>query len=129
MFHVDANALLSCPIYASIEEVMHVHTLVVPRATPMPLLYQGTVQGQRPTQIATSPSSHPLIEVFLSILEFTRHKLLIVDSLILVPPSLRGWQAFPTPRALSPTAPQVSGVTLGSPLCPWCFRDSLWRDA
>src|ERR1700684_2028321 len=45
-------------------------------------------------------------------------------------PSLRGWEAFPTPGALthtritwalSPPAPQVPGVTPGSPLCPWCF--------
>ena len=45
-------------------------------------------------------------------------------------PSLRGWEAFPMPGALthtritwalSPPAPQVPGVTPGSPLCPWCF--------
>jgi hypothetical protein len=45
-------------------------------------------------------------------------------------PSLRGWEAFPTPGALThsritwafpPPAPQVPGVTPGSPLCPWCF--------
>jgi hypothetical protein len=53
-------------------------------------------------------------------------------------PSLRGWEAFPTPGALthtritwafSPPAPQVPGVTPGSPLCPWCFRHPLWRGA
>jgi hypothetical protein len=52
--------------------------------------------------------------------------------------SPRGWEAFPTPRALihtritwafSPSAPQVVGVTPGSPLCPWCFRHPLWRGA
>ena len=31
--------------------------------------------------------------------------------------------------ALSPTAPQVPGVTPGSPLCPWCFGHSSWRGA
>ena len=29
--------------------------------------------------------------------------------------------------ALSLMAPQVSGVTSGSPLCPWCHGHSLWR--
>ena len=31
--------------------------------------------------------------------------------------------------ALSPTAPQVHGVTPGSSLCPWCFMHSSWRGA
>jgi hypothetical protein len=53
-------------------------------------------------------------------------------------PSLRGWEAFPTPGALthtritwafSPPAPQHPGVTPGSPLCPWCFGHPLWRGA
>ena len=53
-----------------------------------------------------------------------RHKLRIAYGLALLPPSLHGWEAFPTPEApthirftwaLSPTAPQVSGVTSGSP--------------
>ena len=67
-----------------------------------------------------------------------RHELRIAHGLTLMPPSLRGWEAFPTPGALthtritwalSPTAPQVPGVTPGSPLCPWCFGHSLWRGA
>ena len=58
MLHLDANGLLTCPIWASIEEVMHVQTLTVPGATPRPLMYQGDVSGQRPTQIALSPSLH-----------------------------------------------------------------------
>ena len=50
--------------------------------------------------------------------------------------SLRGWEAFATPRALthtriiwalSPIMPQVPGITLGSPLCPWCCEHSSWR--
>ena len=57
-FHVDADGLLTCPIRASIEEVVPIHTLAVPEATPRPLLYQGAVPEQRPTQIAISPSSH-----------------------------------------------------------------------
>ena len=31
--------------------------------------------------------------------------------------------------ALSPTATQIPGVTLGSPLCPWNSRHSIWRGA
>ena len=47
-------------------------------------------------------------------------------------------EAFPMPGALthiritwalSPTAPQVVGVTPGSPLCPWCFGHSIWKGA
>ena len=69
--------------------------------------------------------------VFLSILESARHELFIADGLTLMTPSPCGWEAFPTPGALthtriiwalSPPAPQVSGVTLGSPLCPWCVK-------
>jgi hypothetical protein len=68
--------------------------------------------------------------VFLSILESSRHELRIAHGLTLMTPSLRGWEAFPTPGALTYTritwafsspAPQVPGVTPGSPLCPWCF--------
>jgi hypothetical protein len=29
--------------------------------------------------------------------------------------------------AFSPSPPQVSGVTPGSPMCPWCFGHPLWR--
>jgi hypothetical protein len=31
--------------------------------------------------------------------------------------------------SLSPMAPQVLGVTPGSPLRPWCWGHSLWRGA
>ena len=74
--------------------------------------------------------------MFLSIQESTRHKLHTAHGPTLVPPSLCGWEAFPMPQALthtritwvlSPTAPQVPGVTLGSLLCPWCFGHSSWR--
>ena len=62
----------------------------------------------------------------------------IAHGLTLMTLSLREWEAFPTPRALthtiiiwafSPTAPQISGVTLEFFLCPWCFGHSWWRDA
>ena len=74
----------------------------------------------------------------LSIPKFPRHELRIAHGLSLVHPRLRGWEAFPTPRALahtritwalSPLAPQVPGVTPGSLLCPWCFGHSSWRGA
>ena len=77
----------------------------------------------------------PPIEVFLSILESACHKLCIAHGLTLVTPSLCGWEAFPMPKArthtritwaLSTTAPQVMGVTLG---CPRCFGHSSWRGA
>ena len=75
----------------------------------------------------------PPIEVFLSILESTRHKLRIAHGLTLLHPSLHGWEAFLTPGAFthtritwafSPLAPQFPSVILGSPLCPWCFGHS-----
>ena len=98
---------------------------------------QGVVPGQRPTQIATWFSSlTPMIEMFLSILESTCHKLLIAHGLSLVTPSLCQWEAFLTLKALthtrithalSPTSSQVPGVTPGSPLYPWCFKHSSWR--
>ena len=60
----------------------------------------------------------------MSILESSCYELRIADGLILMHSSLRGWEAFPTPRALthtritwvlSPKALQVPGVTRGSP--------------
>ena len=63
--------------------------------------------------------------MLLSILQFRRHKLLKVHGLICVTPSLYGWEAFWTLGALihisiiwasSPSTPQVSGITSGSPL-------------
>jgi hypothetical protein len=55
---MDADTLLACPIQARIEEVMVVQTLAFPGDTPRQLMYQGDVLGQRPIQIAISPSSH-----------------------------------------------------------------------
>jgi hypothetical protein len=74
----------------------------------------------------------------LSILEFSRYELRIAYGLSLMTISLRGWETFPTPGALthtriiwvfSPPAPQVPGVTPGSPLCPWCFKHPFWGGA
>jgi hypothetical protein len=79
-----------------------------------------------------------LNEVFLSILESSRHELHIAHGLTLMIPSPRGWEAFPMPGTLthlritwafSPSAPQVPGVTPGSLLGPWCFGHPLWRGA
>ena len=41
--------------------------------------------------------------MLLSILESTRHKLRIADGFTHVTPYLHGWEAFPTPRALTHT--------------------------
>ena len=56
--HVNDTGLLTCPIWISNWEAMPVQTLVVPGATPMLLLYQGAILGQRSIQITISPSSH-----------------------------------------------------------------------
>ena len=70
--------------------------------------------------------------------ESALHKLRITNGLILVTPSFHGWETFPTLEALtyiritwalSLMAPQVSGVTPGSLLCPWCFGHSSWKGA
>src|ERR1700738_3339176 len=98
----------------------------------------GRCPGTAPHSNGHNSQLTPPIEVILSILESPRHELRIAYGLTLVHPSLRGWEAFPTPGALvhtrttwalSPTAPQVLGVTPGSPLCPWCFGHSSWRGA
>ena len=74
----------------------------------------------------------------MSIIESSRHELRIAHGLTLMTPSPRGWEAFPTPGALthtkitwafSPPWLQVPGVTPGFPLCPWCFGHSLWNCA
>jgi hypothetical protein len=74
----------------------------------------------------------------LSTLELARHKLRIAHDLTLVTPNLHGWEASPLPGALTHTritwalsspAPQVPGVTPGSPVCPWCSGHSSWRSA
>lgn len=51
-FYLDVNGLLTCRICASIEEVTHVHTLVIPEAIPRPLLFQGIVVRQHSTKVA-----------------------------------------------------------------------------
>ena len=130
------------PHSANIEEIMFVQTSAVSGTTPITLLFQIVVPGHC-SGIVPHSNYHiywftPLIEVFLSILESSRHELGISYSLTLVTPSLRGWEAFPTPgvlthititRAFSPMAPQVTCITMGTPLCPWCFGRSLKRSA
>ena len=58
---LDTHGHLTCSIWASIEEIMHVQTSAVSGATPRPQQFQGDVPGQRPTQIVISPSSHLLL--------------------------------------------------------------------
>jgi hypothetical protein len=79
---------------------------------------------------------HILKWIVFRILESSRHELRLAHGLTLMNHSLRGWEAFPTPGALthiritwafSPLAPQVRGVTSGSPLCPWYFKHRFWR--
>ena len=96
----------------------------------------GRCPGKVPLSDCRNSKLTPPIKVFLRLMESPRHKLRIPYGITLVPLSLRGWEAFPTPGglthtritwALSPTTLQVSGVIPGSPLCSWCFRDSSWR--
>src|SRR6202048_3915591 len=98
----------------------------------------GRCPGTAPHSNGHNSQLTPPIEVILSILESPRHELRIAHGLTLMSPSLHRWEAFPTPGALthtritcalSPTAPQVPGVTPGAPLCPWCFGHSSWRSA
>ena len=44
-------------------------------------------------------------------------------------PNARGLTHTRITWVLSPPALQVPGVTLGSPLCQWCFGHSSWRGA
>ena len=62
--HVDADGLLTWPIWTSIEDIMPIQTLAVPGAIPMPMLSQSDVPSERPTQIAISPSSHLWLRCF-----------------------------------------------------------------
>ena len=110
--------------HAHIDKVILNQTFAVPKITPRHCCTKALSQDSAP------------IEVILSILESPRHELRIADGVTLVHPSLHGWEAFPTPGALaqtkitwalSPTAPQVLGVTPGSFLCPRCFGHSSWR--
>ena len=78
------------------------------------------------------------LEVFLSILKSSRLELHTILGLTLMVPSPHGWEAFPTPGALTHSritwacsllVPQVPGITPGSPLCPWSCVYSSWRGA
>jgi hypothetical protein len=74
----------------------------------------------------------------MSILESPRHKLLVAHSLAIETPRLCGWETLSTlgalthikiTWALSPTTPQLIGVTPGSPVCPRYLKHSSWRGA
>ena len=56
--------------------------------SPRPLLFQGAVPGQYATQFAISPRLY--LELFLNILESSRHELHMANGLTLVNPSLCG---------------------------------------
>jgi hypothetical protein len=84
-----------------------------------------------PLKLAYLLQLTPPNEVFLSILKSSRHELRIAHGLTLMPPSLRGWEAFPTPRA-SPTLGSLgpshhrrhkSRVSLRGPLCAHSVLD------
>jgi hypothetical protein len=80
----------------------------------------------------------PSIEVFVSILESPHHKLLVAYSIAIETPRLHGWEILSMlgalthimiTWALSPTSPQVPGVTPGSPVCLRYLKHSSWRGA
>ena len=129
---------LTYPIQENIEEIMYVQTSAVPGATPRPPQFQGAVLEQRPTPHCHISKLTPPIEVFLIIFGSSHHELRIIHGFTRMTRSLHGWEAFPTPRALTHTkitwallskALQVPDITPGSPLCPWYCEHSIWRDA
>ena len=93
---------------------MVVVTFVVPGGTPRSLLSLGSAPLKLPYLLALTPP----IEVFLRILESGHDKLPNAYGLTLVTPSFHRWEAFPKAGALSSMAPQVPGVSPGSPLYP-----------
>ena len=109
-----------------------------PKSHSRPLLSRVMSRDNVPLKVPYLLVLTPPIEVFLSVLELGRHKLLIAYGFFLMTPSLRGWEAFYTPGALthiritwslSPMAPQSPGVTSRSPLYPRCCGNSSWRGA
>ena len=72
---VDADGFLTCPIQTSIEEVIPIITLAVPSATPKVLPLDNTLIK------LSYLLAHTYDWVFLSILEFGRHKLRIAHAL------------------------------------------------
>ena len=76
--------------------------------------------------------------VLTSVVPGTTPKSLLSQGIVLtfMTLNLNGWEVFSMlgalthiiiTWALSTTVQQVPIVTLGSPLCPWCFRNSSWR--
>ena len=113
-------------------EAMHVQTSVVPGASHS----QATAVPRRCPEIMPYSNCHiskltPPIKVFLRILESSRHELCKAHGLTLMTHSLCGWEAFPTPRALthtritwalSPIGVTSPGCHSGVPLVPMVFR-------
>jgi hypothetical protein len=95
-------------------------------------------KGIAPIQIGISPTSHLRLRcswVFYNPGALFYSKLMALPSWLF---SFCRWEAFPMLRVLiharitwrfSPMAPQVPGVTLRFPSCPWWFGHSSWRGA
>jgi hypothetical protein len=121
------------PSLAPFMQVIDVQSSAFMGATPRSLLSRGVVPRQWPTQFAISPSSHLRLR-YLEHFILDAIKLLKARRLTLMTPNLSGWERFPTLGPLthiriSPMMPQVPGVTLGSPLCPWFCGHFSWRGA
>jgi hypothetical protein len=123
-FHGDANGLLTCFIWARLKNLC----MFKPWQYREPLPGH-CCPGRHCLRIAPHSNCHIskftlMTKVFLSILQSSCHKQHIANGLTLMTPSLRGWEVLPTlgalthtriAWALSPMAPQVPGVTPGSP--------------
>jgi len=118
-FHVNADGHLTCPIQTSIKEVMPVQTSTVPGAPPRPLLFQGSAPLKLSYLLAHT-SDWGDLEHSRILTSWATHNF-----------STCGWEAFPTPGALthiritwvfSPSAPQSPECHSGVPLVPMVFR-------
>ena len=90
-------------------------------ATVVPGRCLGTTPHSKLSYLLAQTSKWGILEH----LKMSHHELCIANGLTLMTLSPCGWEAFPTPGALiharitwafSPLAPQVLGVTVGSPL-------------